>query len=214
MATYYNNLVGFQTPKAVSPLIPTFPFKDEGDGATIVWRQRFAVLRANYTAPTLDTLHPTLSPHAYLVGDEGFVEGRAGRLIFTRVWANIPAQRFVPSSTRYRFIGIRADLFGGTSFRPRFTEVVDAVIQYDYYLPGVSSGVATISDIPRVGRQRYFRTVQSWRDINFLWFDTTPTRDAYLDMVAAGTEIVAEDSTRETWMGNIVERRIIRIVAQ
>lgn len=214
MTVPYFNSSGLNTPKPVGPLIPTFPFQDEGDGVTRVWRQAHEVKSANYTRPALSTVHPTLSPFAYFVGDEPGTFKRGGILIFNRVWANIPAQRIVPSDYTYEFIGIQGSPFQGISTRRRFTQTVDAKITFDYYLPGVTGGVTTIDDIPRVQRQRYFRSVEEWRDLDFVGFNTTPGRSQYLDWIDSGEEIVAEDSRRNFWMGEIVERRVIRIRAQ
>lgn len=214
MTVPYRNSNGLDAARPVSMLVPSLPFKDEGDLVTKVWRQTHEVIAENYAPLTFTSAHPTLSPSAYYVGDERFFNKQGGILVFDRVWANIPPQRLVPSSYTYNFIGIVASPFEGISRRQRFTRTVDSEVTFDYYLPGVTGGIDTIDDIPSVSAQRYFRSVEEWRDVNFLNFNTTPSRNAYLAMRANEDRIVVEDSQRSPWMGNIIERRVERVKAQ
>jgi hypothetical protein len=139
----------------------------------------------------------------YLLAQD--LEGREGNLVyFWRDYGNKPATREEPGSYAYEFIGYALTLANGG--RRRFSATVDALIEYSYYIDGVDTAMASVP------RQRYVNNFGLETD--FLTDITTPTVTAYETMVTNGTYIVAEDSTREIYMGPIVCRKVIRVKAQ
>jgi hypothetical protein len=97
---------------------------------------------------------------------------------------------------------------GATVFQPPgrqpFTVVVPSVVQFDYFLPGVSTGIKTSKDIP---------IFQAWEIIgsdgnrtDSLSATSSPTVTEYRQMVASQERLVAEASVVRRWMGNIHER--------
>jgi hypothetical protein len=150
---------------------------------------------------------------AYFVqqGEVRFVDGSL--IQYTRTFATVPATRIEPATYAYNFIGLNAGLLPGER-RPRFTESVDAEVEFSYYLTGVTPGIATLADIPSVQRQRYVITANGY-DTDVLTATTTPTRAQYEGWIDAGNvQIVTDDSTRRFWIGKIVERQVIRVLAQ
>lgn len=83
------------------------------------------------------------------------------------------------------------------------TNAVTAMVQYDYYLPGVSPGVANVADIasyePTLIIDVNGKETLTYSDT------TTPTRTAYLADVAAGSLIVAQHTDISRWKGNIYQ---------
>lgn len=149
---------------------------------------------------------------AYLVA-QNFME-RTGNLVkFFRQYANIPSTRREPSTFSYRF-----PAFAGDEIRTSFEETVNAQIQFDYFLPGVSKGINSYRDIEVIPAQKYHIDGKPDRIVNYvsdgehLSLETNPTRTEYQALIAAKTEIVAEDSKVGIYLGNIVERQTIYIL--
>jgi hypothetical protein len=97
---------------------------------------------------------------------------------------------------------------GATVFPPPgrqpFTVVVPSVIQFDYFLPGVSTGISSPKDIPIF---QAFEIIGSDGNRTESLSDTSsPTVGEYREMVANQDQIVAEASMSRRWMGNIHER--------
>lgn len=88
--------------------------------------------------------------------------------------------------------------------RDPLTETVASKMTYDYFLPGVSSGVASDYDIQLVVKDIII-------DGDGLQTDTytdatTPAISDYREKIADGEWIVAEDSVLRRWRGPILER--------
>ena len=96
--------------------------------------------------------------------------------------------------------------------RDPFTKVVQSEIKYDYYLPGVSAGIAIHSDIPIITTETILTNEGSKTDSYSP--QTFPTRESYENRIAAGTLIVAESSTARRWRGEIYERATRYVVAE
>jgi hypothetical protein len=140
---------------------------------------------------------------------------RDGDLIrFYREYANLPNRPRIPETHSYEFIG-----FAAPNGRPRRTRAVNAEIQYDYFIPGVN-GIKDLDSVPVIEGQKYYSSIGAPYETDFLTQgltlgDTIPTRNAYLALVTAKTEIVVEDSTRTHYRGGpIIERKTIYIKAQ
>lgn len=92
-----------------------------------------------------------------------------------------------------------------------FTEPVDARIQHDYAL----TSVANIGNIlPAIDRFRPVLASNPAVEVTALTSLTLPSTATYQSMVAAGTEIVAQRSTRSIYQGNIHERQTVYVVAR
>lgn len=187
---------------------PRITYPIPGDLTARLITRTFQGPASTYADISLDAVDPVVST-AYFVsqGEISWVDG--DQVVYERTYATIPATRYEPITANYRFIGIAFS----ANRRDPFSETVDAEIQHDYYLPGVTTGITTIDDIPSVSRQKYVLTASGY-EILYLTTTTTPTRAAYEALVTAGTKIVAEDSSRGRWMGNIIERQVLRLKAQ
>jgi hypothetical protein len=93
-----------------------------------------------------------------------------------------------------------ANVFG----RASFSMVVPSWLQYDYFLPGVSAGIASENDIPIYEPIRIIDSLGSVTDT--YGPSTSPSTTEYRLMVKAGRMIVAEASSIKRWRGNIHER--------
>lgn len=152
--------------------------------------------------------------NSYLVA-QGQID-RTGYLFkFFRVYSTIPATRREPTSFSFEFPAFVGD---SASQRNSFTDTVAAEIEYRYYLPGVTSGISNIRDIPIVPK---FRPVADSKPNTYLSYVTDgspillqsdPTQAAYELMITNGSEIAAEDSELSVYMGEIVERATVYIL--
>lgn len=88
--------------------------------------------------------------------------------------------------------------------RQPFTRVVASYLQFDYFLPGVSLGIASLNDIPLFNPVRILDSTGT--EVQSYSATTSPTSSAYKDQVKRGELIVAEPSIVRRWMGNIYER--------
>jgi hypothetical protein len=88
--------------------------------------------------------------------------------------------------------------------RDPITRVVPSMLQFDYYLPGVSPHVGSMKEIPIL-----FPNVITdgfGKETNTYAAGTAPSKATYLADVAAKSWIVAEASVLRRWKGNIYER--------
>lgn len=84
------------------------------------------------------------------------------------------------------------------------TETVSSILTYEYFLPGVSSGVDYVTDIPLFVKDIII-------DSDGLQTDTytdatSPAISSYRAKIADGEQLVAEDSVIRRWKGPILER--------
>jgi len=170
---------------------------------------------------------------AYLVGlSESVPLGRILELnVFTATYIRIPG------------------LAAGTASRVDVSTEAVQLIGYaeDYYLPGVTSGISEISDIPIESAWRPVIPQASYtaggntveiaeRDAKYLTdlenvftdfastidainsdlgrWPTSPTLTAYRGYITDGTQLILEDSSIESWRGNIHIRKTKRYRAQ
>jgi len=153
------------------------------------------------TAPVLDGM--------YFVSQQ--ILERFGSMVrFRAAYATLPQSRKEPSTFAYEFPG-----FFGTDRVP-FTKSVNAEVTYDYFPTGpLGAGIDTI---PEVEGQRYLRSGHPTKWLSDQSPGTlppsNPTATTYSDWIANEVAIVAEDSSREMYIGGIVERRTIKIIAQ
>lgn len=91
------------------------------------------------------------------------------------------------------------------------TEPVDARIQHDYALTSVAN-IANV--LPAIDRFRPILASNPAVEVTYLTSATLPSVATYESMVTAGTEIVAQRSTRRIYAGNIHERQTTYVVAR
>ena len=96
--------------------------------------------------------------------------------------------------------------------REPYTKVVQSEIVYDYFLPGISAGVNTHSDITLLGVEEIV-TAEGSRTESYAP-NSIPNRASYEAKIAAGTRIVAENSTARRWRGEIFERATRYVIAE
>ena len=107
------------------PAYITYPFAKDGDTATKIVHQPLLQLADRYVPPTLGGVFssglanlsgsPVTIGDAYCIGDTEPQPAEAGLVSFTRMWANIPASRSVPTGTTlYQFVGLPAGITGAT----------------------------------------------------------------------------------------------------
>lgn len=88
--------------------------------------------------------------------------------------------------------------------RDPYTEEVGSLVQLDYFLPGVSAGIATVQDIPLVEPVTIYDN--TGRQTTSFTATTSPTLATWRANVAAEDYICAVRSIPRRWMGNIYER--------
>lgn len=97
--------------------------------------------------------------------------------------------------------------------RPPVTRTVNSKIVTDYFLPGITAGIATAEDIPILATTKIIGP--GGIEVDGYNLDaTTPAQTIYAGLVAAKTYVVIEDSANRRWKGNIIERITRYIVAQ
>lgn len=98
----------------------------------------------------------------------------------------------------------------GSLGRNPITRVVDSRVDWAYYIPGVSIGIASVNDItilnPVVIQDQWLNQVEIYS------LATTPTQTAYVASI--GTWVVAEASTLKRIKGNLYGRSTRYVVAQ
>ncbi len=96
---------------------------------------------------------------------------------------------------------------------PRNT-AVNCDIVYDYFLPGVTPDVPDKDSIPLLNPPEVRDVLEALIDPPIYSSISNPTNTDYLMQIAAGSKIVAEQSTLTRWQGNIYERITRKVTAQ
>ena len=216
----------FTTAVAVGKPRVSFPIP--GDAATTIIEQDYMILFANFAALALDTAHGTFTT-SYLIEETPLIDLGGGVARWTRIYSKIPANRTEYSTYAYNYIGYWGSLWSQTvqsnsvNGRERFTKTSLSKTLYTYYLPGVTVGITTPSDIAVVESQKYY-VASSNNVMTDILADSpvtpasVPTRAAYealitADASAGSFSIVAEDSKLIRWRGNIYERSVVYVKA-
>jgi hypothetical protein len=89
---------------------------------------------------------------------------------------------------------------------------VGSVVQLDYYLPGVSTGITHPQDIPIIEPLSIID--DTGRETTSFTADTSPTLTEWRTKVANEEQVCAVRSIVRRWMGNIYERatRYVRAI--
>jgi hypothetical protein len=209
----------FTSASAVGAARKSFPF--DGDNSSFIVEQDFMIALSSFSPLALSTAHGTYT-NAYLVKESPLQDLGGGIVKWTRTYAQIPATRSEYSTFAYTFIGFlgagiapysQYDIQAGDQRDP-FLKVVMSRVYNEYFLCATGQTYTTPSAIPVINAQSYNFDGLPNNKVNYLVDPainplstaTEPTLPDYRDMVTAGDEIVAEDSTLERWMGNIYVR--------
>lgn len=117
---------------------------------------------------------------------------------------------FSPSAAAVFNSGDAQDFVPGRN--PR-TVPASTIVQYDYALPGVTSGVSTVFDFNAFPEFRVVGASGETSVENVLGATTSPTLSAYLTSMSNGDLLVVESGVR-VWRGAILERKTIFVRAQ
>ena len=231
----------FSLAAACSAKTKTFPF--DGDNQSFYTEQDFMQLYSSFEPLVLNSPDPD-DPIAYLVSESQLMDMGGGVAKWTRVYARIPQSRSDYESFSYNFPGFAATLGthlttpwalpSGTftavddpGRTPRVESVTSRLL-HEFFLVGANGQYDTADDIPSIGAQRYVYGsgfgANAGGDLpdRIIWpvnvtgvtNGTSPTTEEYKALVAAGSEIVAEDSKLRRWRGNIYERVTRYVVAK
>lgn len=149
----------FTVATAISTPIFSQPFA--GDNGEYVLTQAFQQFAANFAPLALNTVHPSFASYV-LTSESPLQDIGAGIVTWMRTYCKVPATRSDGGCISYPFIGFTAQttIVGSVSTtlagRPRFTEVVNARIQHDYYLVGSGGTYTDQTLIPINIEQRYY----------------------------------------------------------
>lgn len=144
---------------------------------------------------------------AYLVSEEGQDQQEDGLLMFTRVYATVPADRTDYTTTSYNYPAYRT-LVGdtGNADRSAFSQTVVASVQVSY--------VRTNNPNTLTFTQPFTITNSSGDKVQAVAQDTTPTRSTYEGYVTAGTLIQASETRIALYRGNIWRLEDIKVQAR
>jgi hypothetical protein len=162
----------------------------------------FNIKRSAYSRPAYNTTAGTLaagtfSSH-YFVNDE--IESEVGEMMrFRRTWTNLPATWSDGGTISFQFPGIVGE-------REAWTKAAAARIEHVYYrLDGTT--YTSPADIPIVGQfAPYLTAFGAWAVVPYVDTTTTPTAVNYKAGIGS-TEVAAEPSALELYIGNIYVRR-------
>jgi len=215
----------FALVRAVAGTYIEYPFIEQGDPATKIYHMICQMAQSEYsaTAISLDATMATATTAgvialpftgdsaAYFVGDFGHAPVDGGMVEFERIFANIPATRNnqFEGTYAYSYPGIY-DPDGSSSRYPKSIPT-GSVVDYTYYLPGVTTGIATFSDVIETP---VFTVINpfSGQEIGWLSDLTTPTVTAYLAKVTAGEYLVVASEIKQ-YKGNIIQRADVKVRA-
>lgn len=194
-------------------------FPIPGDITAIVVEQDFQIAYGSFAALALNTPHATIAT-AYLVGESPLADLGGGIVQWTRIYATKPATRSEPGTFSCRFPGYLG--IGNPPYNQYYAAdpvgrdpqvlTVPSRIEYKYALIAASGGDYTTAAAFYAAQgqtaQVYSVSTNAEARVDYL-FDgsptSTPTLTAYKALVAAETEIVAEDSRLTRYMGNIYQ---------
>lgn len=170
------------------------------DPGHIVVRQRMRGLVANYPAANVNgAVHATYA-NAYCIGDSSVADIGGGMGEVVRSYATVPSNTNVPLTTAYVFPGLDF----GVNARIPLAIAVRARVQTDYWFN--TDPTHASNGVPIVARSRFVWTFTN-SDVQSIGpVYTTPNVSTYEGWIAAGTELVAQDSIIEQYAANIWRR--------
>lgn len=198
-----------------------------GDNTAQIIEQDFQIAYGSFAALALNTAHASIAT-AYLVEEGPLNDLGDGTMQWTRRYATVPATRSDYESFSYRFPGYLGTLnppynqyYGDDpEGRDPLVLTVSSRVEYKYALCAAGQTYTTPAAFyaaQGVAAQVYTINTNDEARVDYL-FDgspsaSDPTLTAYQALVAAGTEIVAEDSVLSRYMGNIYQIATRYVVA-
>lgn len=194
-------------------------FPIAGDTTAQIIEQDFMILGSSFSPLALNTPHATVTS-AYLVEEAPSFDVGGGILQWTRRYATVPATRSDYESFSYRFPGYLGSLtppysqyYGDDPIgRDPTVLVVPSRLEYKYALCATGETYTTPAlfyAAQGVPAQQWAVNTNPDARVDYLFdgspSESDPTLTAYQALVAAGTEIVAEDSKINRYLGNIYE---------
>lgn len=187
----------------------------------LVLRQEYFCHASKFVPTPYNTAHPDF-PDFILCNESERQDAGANCVKWVRTYAKKPDTYSVAGSLSYNFIGFKNTATLGGAGRDRFSRTVASRIQFDYYLIDANN-IKSPLEVPIVDEYRYYLNNAGQ---TYQWFTdnlfseqvsdpanvTVPSMEAYLKLVKAKTEIVAQASTLRIWMGNIIERQTVYIL--
>lgn len=181
----------------------TFPFRQ--DLTAILYLEDY-VQRADFFEPLpLDTPHPDLED-AFLVNESNPRTRQDGLARWTRTFASVPATRTEFEMTGFTFPSFKATGSSTSNLRENFTRSVVAKVAYSY--------VHTTDPATDLTLARMFSPLDaSGNAVDFVADDTTPTKEAYEEDVAAAVYLQANETEVSRWQGNVWQLRNVLVLA-
>jgi hypothetical protein len=156
-----------------------------------------------------------VTAHGYVAGDGlsigyYYVEDAGSQLLFYRrdiyrtvdsvIDSNVFKCGLITEPNTVNYLAV----FNRGTQREKRTEPVTSRIQFDYYLPGVTPGIASASDIPILQPAKILDG--SGNEVGSYGESTSPNQADYLS-ATVGTEVVIQESVLRRWRGPIYERQ-------
>lgn len=207
----------YATPFAVS--LPEFSAPFPRVNLDYILTQEWVCNLAAFAPLALNTAHPDYAAYL-LVREDAKRDLGAGKVQWTRTYAKVPATWEDSKTINFTFPGFIQLLAPSLNYREPLTKTVVARSVYEYFLCAAGEFYPTPSDIPVIPMfAPYFTSlgataITTWLYSNDSVYVTTPSRQTYEGWVAAGTEIVVQDSAITNWMGNIFVRETLYSRAQ
>lgn len=212
-ALYYSpDSASFDTARACGLPVP-IDGPDVTDKTLYAFAQRWTQKKSAYTGTNRNTAHPDASYSTFTLQlESGFTDIGGGVLEWTRTYAKAPAEWNEYNRDPYQFPGMSQDgsFEGDTRQRDPVVETVRHRINRKYFLIGAGQTYTTVplllaSSTEMPLRKKFLGIASGGNSnyVNYLFAFSRPTKDQYIAMIDAETEILTEDAKLDRWMGNI-----------
>src|SRR6478736_414487 len=204
----------FTVPAAVTLPVFDAPFKADGNNEECVLTQEFIQNLADFARLALDTPHPDYAD--FLLVEEGEQrDAMGGKVRWTRTYAKVPEDFTVDRGTiAFTFPGKSGLVTGGivgyggsADGRKPLSKTVTTRIARAFFINPDDADIPVLEQFSvKYGVDEQPTEYLNNNADNPLAADTDPSRTAYEALVTAGDRIVAQDSSRDIWMGHIYMR--------
>lgn len=163
--------------------------------------------RPEYFVPlALDTPHP-VKVDAFLIAETNPRPMSSGGLVkFSRKYAKVPADRIEYTTANFSFPAFKATSAATAEQRASFSETCVAKVFYSYKMTSDPTQDLVFSP-------KFQPLDKEGNAANFVASDTTPTKTAYENDVAAGVFIQSAQTKVRRWRGNIWELQNFKVAA-
>ncbi len=201
--------------------VPHFPFLNQGDTETVIFRQKCEQALVSYAPLDLTKPYPGVSG-AYPLGDVNFRDVGCGLVEFERMYGNIPKQRIRRGQSHtYAFqtvlsSGVKISGAGTDNLSyegPQYSigtepAMVDSRLVMDYFIDGQQANFPLVQapKVIQVGQ-----TIQTWGQ-DFAGGPFPLYVDGSCVCATGGIDILAENDSYADWEGAI-KCRVRRIIA-